>query len=683
MNRRNNERFVILIITVACVGLSIESLILGWEFWVPPLLMIGAVGLWATRITDYPEYSIRQAADLIFGMMMIFYHGVHKTSFFDVALVVSLALAVFTLFSKTYMLHLIFAEYWAIFAIQLNLAIRYNTIVFNALNVSTVLLHVISVILIYFICVRVVRDRIEMTLRVAEKESRINAVDADMEDFLSNISHELRTPVNVVLGMSEIQLKKNPGKEAFSIRQAGNRLAYQIEDIQDYTECKRDSIILEEDIYTCTSLLNDAVIEYRMLENDKKLELIVDIDPKVPLKMRGDSKKLQKIFRHLLENAVKFTRKGGIYVRVYAEDTDYGVNLCIEVKDTGIGIDNKSIAMVGEGMYQVNKKRNRSSGGIGIGLYVVYGFVHSMGGFVKIESAPKSGTTVRVTIPQKVVDNTPSLSLSGDFTGDIIFHSHADKYKVPKVRDFIMSMAANLSSGLKVPVYPAETIRDIEQLREKNDISVIFMGEKEYWDNSGYFEELSKKGLVIAVLADPGFKPVPGSSVIVLPKPLYGYLVTRVINEGYEVGGLDSIDQVSHPNLRGLRALIVDDEPMNLIAAQGLFRDYEMYTDIASRGKEAVEKYKKNDYDIVFMDHMMPEMDGVEAMKLIRAAAKERGKEAVVVALTANAVSGARDMFMKEGFDGFIAKPMNISEFEHVMLRVLARNSANTGGRAS
>ncbi|MBO6197923.1 MAG: response regulator [Butyrivibrio sp.] len=581
------------------------------------------------------------------------------------------------------MLHLIFAEYWAIFAIQLNLAIRYNTIVFNALNVSTVLLHVISVILIYFICVRVVRDRIEMTLRVAEKESRINAVDADMEDFLSNISHELRTPVNVVLGMSEIQLKKNPGKEAFSIRQAGNRLAYQIEDIQDYTECKRDSIILEEDIYTCTSLLNDAVIEYRMLENDKKLELIVDIDPKVPLKMRGDSKKLQKIFRHLLENAVKFTRKGGIYVRVYAEDTDYGVNLCIEVKDTGIGIDNKSIAMVGEGMYQVNKKRNRSSGGIGIGLYVVYGFVHSMGGFVKIESAPKSGTTVRVTIPQKVVDNTPSLSLSGDFTGDIIFHSHADKYKVPKVRDFIMSMAANLSSGLKVPVYPAETIRDIEQLREKNDISVIFVGEEEYLDNTGYFEELSKKGLVIAVLADPGFKPVPGSSVIVLPKPLYGYLVTRVINEGYEVGGLDSIDQVSHPNLRGLRALIVDDEPMNLIAAQGLFRDYEMYTDIASSGKEAVEKYKKNDYDIVFMDHMMPEMDGVEAMKLIRAAAKERGKEAVVVALTANAVSGARDMFMKEGFDGFIAKPMNISEFEHVMLRVLARNSANTGGQAS
>ena len=683
MNSRNNERFVILIISIVCVGLSIENLILGWEFWVPPLLMIGVVGLWAQRITDYPEYSIRQAADLIFGMLMIFYHGVHKTSFFDVALVVSLALAVFTLFSKTYMLHLIFAEYWAIFAIQLNLAIRYNTIVFNALNVSTVLLHVISVILIYFICVRVVRDRIEMTLRVAEKESRINAVDADMEDFLSNISHELRTPVNVVLGMSEIQLKKNPGKEAFSIRQAGNRLAYQIEDIQDYTECKRDSIILEEDIYTCTSLLNDAVIEYRMLENDKKLELIVDIDPKVPLKMRGDSKKLQKIFRHLLENAVKFTRKGGIYVRVYAEDTDYGVNLCIEVKDTGIGIDNKSIAMVGEGMYQVNKKRNRSSGGIGIGLYVVYGFVHSMGGFVKIESAPKSGTTVRVTIPQKVVDNTPSLSLSGDFTGDIIFHSHADKYKVSKVRDFIMSMAANLSSGLKVPVYPAETIRDIEQLREKNDISVIFMGEKEYWDNTGYFEELSKKGLVIAVLADPGFKPVPGSSVIVLPKPLYGYLVTRVINEGYEVGGLDSIDQVSHPDLRGLRALIVDDEPMNLIAAQGLFRDYEMYTDIASSGKEAVEKYKKNDYDIVFMDHMMPEMDGVEAMKLIRAAAKERGKEAVVVALTANAVSGARDMFMKEGFDGFIAKPMNISEFEHVMLRVLARNSANTGGQAS
>ncbi len=683
MNRRNNERLIILLISIGCLGLSIESLMLGWEFWVPPLLMVGAVSLWGMHITGNPEYKIRQVSYLVYVMLMVFYHGVHGTSYYDVSIVIVLVMVALSLLNHIYILNLLFVEYWIVLGIQLYLAEKEKSVPFDTVNISRLLLHIAIVTMVYFICIRVVRDRIEMINEGEEKESRINAVDADMEDFLSNISHELRTPVNVVLGMSEMQIKKDLGKEAYSIKQAGNRLAYQIEDIQDYTECKRENMILEEDVYTCTSLINDVVVEYRMLENDKNLDLIVDLDPRVPLKMRGDSKKLHKIFRHLLENAVKFTRRGGIYVRVYAEETDYGVNLCIEVTDTGIGIDRKSIAMVSESMYQVNKKRNRNTGGIGLGLYIVYGFAHSMGGFVKIESTPKSGTTVRVTIPQKVIDNTPSFSISENYSGDIIFHSRSDKFKVPKVRDFIKAMATNLATGLKVSLYSAETVKEIEHIREKNEISVIFMGEQEYQDNTGYFEELSKNGVVIAVSSNLGFKPIPGSRVIVLPKPLYGYPVTRVINEGYEATGLDSIDQITHPNLRGIRALIVDDEPMNLIVAEGIFKDFEMHTDVAGSGKEAIEKYRKHDYDVIFMDHMMPEMDGVEAMKLIKAAAKERDKKAIVIALTANAVSGAREMFMREGFDGFIAKPMSIPEFEHVMLKVLAQNGTDRGGQAS
>ena len=120
-----------------------------------------------------------------------------------------------------------------------------------------------------------------------------------------------------------------------------------------------------------------------------------------------------------------------------------------------------------------------------------------------------------------------------------------------------------------------------------------------------------------------------------------------------------------------MKALVVDDEPMNLVVATSLFREYEMILDTADSGKEAVRKFKDNDYDLIFMDHMMPEMDGVEAMKKIREAASDLGKTAIVVALTANAVSGAREMFIREGFDGFIAKPINIADFERVMLRVL------------
>ena len=113
---------------------------------------------------------------------------------------------------------------------------------------------------------------------------------------------------------------------------------------------------------------------------------------------------------------------------------------------------------------------------------------------------------------------------------------------------------------------------------------------------------------------------------------------------------------------------------MNLVVASGLFRDYGMITDTAAGGKEAIDKYGSSDYDVIFMDHMMPGMDGVEAMKRIRELGRDKGRDPVVVALTANAVSGAREMFISEGFDGFIAKPIDISEFERVMRRVLPSN---------
>jgi CheY-like chemotaxis protein len=366
---------------------------------------------------------------------------------------------------------------------------------------------------------------------------------------------------------------------------------------------------------------------------------------------------------------------------MYSENTDYGVNLCIEMTDTGIGMDTSSIASISEGLYQVKKKRNRSSGGIGLGLFTVYGFAHRMGGFVKIESEKGNGTTVRVTIPQRVSDKSQCLSLERNCSEDLLFHVRSDKYKVPRVREFYRSMATNLAVGINVPLYPAETIKEIENLRKKLDVSFIFMGQEEYEDNPEYFDEMSKGDIVIAVSAALGFKPNPGSSVLVMPKPLYAYPVIRVINEGHNAGDLTSTGHTERPTFKNIKALVVDDEPMNLVVATGLFREYEMQTDTAESGKESITKFRNGDYDVVFMDHMMPEMDGVEAMKLIKAAANEMHKSVIIIALTANAVSGAREMFINEGFDGFIAKPINIADFERVMLRELTKSGKGEGGK--
>ena len=119
---------------------------------------------------------------------------------------------------------------------------------------------------------------------------------------------------------------------------------------------------------------------------------------------------------------------------------------------------------------------------------------------------------------------------------------------------------------------------------------------------------------------------------------------------------------------------------MNLVVATSLFRNYEMIIETAASGKEAIRKFRENDYDLIFMDHMMPEMDGVEAMKQIKGLAESLNREILVIALTANAVSGAREMFLQEGFDGFIAKPINMADFERVVQRVLGSSRKGRGG---
>ena len=170
------------------------------------------------------------------------------------------------------------------------------------------------------------------------------------------------------------------------------------------------------------------------------------------------------------------------------------------------------------------------------------------------------------------------------------------------------------------------------------------------------------------------------NGVLFVPKPLYSSAIVRIVNGEYEDGVRGYINS-GKLSFDGIRALIVDDEPMNLVVATGIFKEYGLDLDTAESGSEAVKKYTDGDYDIVFMDHMMPEMDGVEAMKIIRKVASENNRNPVILALTANVLSGAREMFMKEGFDGFIAKPIDIGEFERVMKSVLPEEMIHYEGR--
>ncbi len=386
--------------------------------------------------------------------------------------------------------------------------------------------------------------------------------------------------------------------------------------------------------------------------------------------MRGDIKKLHKLFRHVLGNAIKFTRRGGVLVKIYSVMQEYGCNLTIEITDTGIGMTRAQMSRLSNGMYQANKKRNRSTGGIGIGFPIVYGFVHKMGGFVRIDSERGRGTTVRISIPQTIVDPAPCLATKDTIKEGVVFYINPAKYKVPEVRDFYRQMAVDLASGLRTKLFSVDNPAELERIIKETGISYIFTGDEEYTVDKPLLDRLAAEGQKVVVNADPDSRISYGSGITVLPKPLYGFPVVRILN-GEEETDLYGDILKGKPRFTGVSALVVDDEPMNLVVATGLLREYKMFTDTADSGKEAIKKYESGEYDVIFMDHMMPEMDGVEAMKRIRQVADESGRKPVVIALTANALSGAREMFMKEGFDGFIAKPIDIAEFEHVMKRVL------------
>ena len=171
-----------------------------------------------------------------------------------------------------------------------------------------------------------------------------------------------------------------------------------------------NSLAVNEEDYMITSLLHDVIAEITPLKRPD-LELVIDVDPHIPSTMRSDVTKLKKIFRHLIDNALKYTEEGGVYVHITPEERDYGINLLLEVTDTGIGMSRAELEMVFERFYQADSGKTRSANGLGLGLSIANGFIRSLNGFLTIESEPKNGTTVRVSIPQMVVGTDYCMSI--------------------------------------------------------------------------------------------------------------------------------------------------------------------------------------------------------------------------------------------------------------------------------
>ena len=673
--RRERNRYAIFILTLSytafAFGLIIENLIIGWEVWAIPFLFAGILFAWWVHLKQPFTEKGRIYVMAALYYAITFYQGVHESSLFDVSLIICFVFLLFSLADDFRVFDIGLIVYFMTLIYQI--VVHYGMSVFtDTLTISRILLHMLIVI----ISARFSRSTISGRQRSNEIQGRIigqlSEIHRRTEDFMSNVSHELRTPINAVTGLSTILIERDghASEEMASIHRAGQRLSEQVGDILDYTEIDTGRLILSEDIYRIYTVVNDVINIFRERNIDKRIDLVIDVDAMVPTKLKGDANRLRKMLYHLIDNAYKFTKEGGIYVHITADRHPYGINLRVEVSDTGCGIEPEELQKISRGFYQVDSGRARSAGGMGLGLSIVYGFAHAMGGFVAINRQPGQGTTVQFSTPQSIMDDTPCMSVRNPYKLVLACYLNAEKFTVPLVRDYYEAMISHLVRGLRIPIRRASTLEDLKKITESAAPTHVFTAREEYEEDPAWFARLAKSTEII-IVADQVFTPPTGSRITVLRKPFYGFPIAEILNTlnvGIEIDPTRAEYTVSFPNLQ---VLVVDDEEMNLFVANGIFSGYGMRVHTALSGQEAISIYDREPFDLVFMDHMMPEMDGIEAMKLLRQAARAKNRDTRFVALTANAVSGAKEMFISEGFDGFLPKPINTTEMEHVLMNIL------------
>ncbi len=672
-DRHASHLIILISYTLFTVALVLEGILLDWETKTLWEVAAGLIACWVLHIAGKVPESVERWLYFILMSLGFMFYGSHETSVYDLAPVIILVMVVFFAAREREMIWLCAALYFVVLLYGFIFCFR-DTFEFTALSITRLLLHGALVCAMAYMT-KFISDRQSGTMQsMQEQIAELDESNRRTEDFLTNVSHELRTPVNAVTGLTSLMLKNEPDNDKrenlLSVQKAGYRLFGQVEDILDFTEIDTGRITVSEENYMLSSLINDVITETNNIQNKPAVEMIFDVEAKIPAMLSGDGRKIKKIIRHLLDNAIKFTEQGGVYVRIYALPKSYGINLCIQVTDTGMGMDAESLSKVTERFYQSSRGRDRRAGGLGLGLPIVYGLASAMEGFVHVESQLGKGMTVTVSIPQKIVDEAPGMSVDHPTEICVGCYLMPEKYKVPEVRRFYDEMITHMAGGLDITVHRVFKQDELETLVSMYRLTHLFLAREEYEQDPDYFENLDEDTIVV-VVADPGFAPRQGSRVKLLPKPFYCFPVVNVLNSSAsdQNTGLQNKRMICP----GVRALVVDDEPMNRMVAEGIFKEYQMQVVTVGSGREAIEMCRNEEFDILFIDHMMPEMDGVETLKQIRKLDTESTDMFTAVAFTANAVSGAKEMFLREGFDDFLSKPVEIPELEHVFKKVLPK----------